>query len=409
MKTELSPKLLDNEELTLADSILRSCVHCGFCNATCPTYQLIGDENEGPRGRIYLIKQMLEGNPVSASTRDHLDHCLTCRNCETTCPSGVKYSQLLDIGRKTVEEVSSRDFKSRLLRKTLRITLPRRRLFSTLFGLGRAFKPLLPGSIKKKIPKRVARGQLPIAEHRRKMLILEGCVQPALSPDINAATARVLHKLGISLLSPKSAGCCGAVSQHLTAEDEAQAYMKRNIDAWWPDIENGAEAIVITASGCGVMVKEYAHYLRNDPDYAEKAQRVSALCKDISEIIDKEVRDKPESAKDALKANTKHGKISWHPPCTLQHGQKINGVVENILGNLGYDLLAVKDAHLCCGSAGTYSMLEADLSRQLQANKIKNLQEKQPEMIVTANIGCQTHLQEVSKVPVIHWIHLLDQ
>ncbi len=409
MKTDLSPKLLESEDRILADSILRTCVHCGFCNATCPTYQLLGDENEGPRGRIYLIKQMLEGKPAGASTRDHLDHCLACRNCETTCPSGVKYSQLLDIGRKTAEKTSKRDFKSRTLRRALRIVLPRRNLFSALFGLGRAFKPILPKPVSKKIPRRVAKGQLPIAEHHRKMLILDGCVQPALSPDINAATARVLHKLGITLITPKSAGCCGAVSQHLSAEDEAKGYMKRNIDAWWPDIENGAEAIVMTASGCGAMVKEYGHYLRHDPDYAEKAQRVSELCKDISEIIEKEIKDYPELANKVLKPIARLNKISWHPPCTLQHGQKINGVVESILGKLGYQLLAVKDSHLCCGSAGTYSILEADLSQQLQANKIKNLQENQPEMIVTGNIGCQTHLQEVSKVPVVHWIHLLDQ
>lgn len=409
MKTDLSPKLLESEDRILADSILRTCVHCGFCNATCPTYQLLGDENEGPRGRIYLMKQMLEGKPVSSSTRDHLDHCLTCRNCETTCPSGVKYSQLLDIGRKTVEDTSPRDFKSRILRKTLRTVLPRRKLFKTLFGLGRSFKPILPKAIKKKIPKRVTKGHLPIAEHRRKMLILDGCVQPALSPDINAATARVLHKLGISLIAPKSAGCCGAVSQHLSAEDEAQGYIKRNIDAWWPDIENGAEAIVMTASGCGAMVKEYGHYLRNDPDYAGKAQRVSELCKDISEIISKEINDHPDQTRQILKPLANLKKISWHPPCTLQHGQKINGVVEAILEKIGYQLLPVKDSHLCCGSAGTYSILQADLSQQLQANKIKNLQEQHPEMIVTGNIGCQTHLQEVSEVPVVHWIHLLDQ
>lgn len=400
MKTELNLSILTSHDAELADKILRTCVHCGFCNATCPTYQLLGDENEGPRGRIYLIKQMLEGEEVGESTRTHLDRCLTCRNCETTCPSGVEYSQLLEIGRKTIEASSPRDFKERATRKLLRTVLPYKNRFTPLFKIGRTFKPFLPKAIKKKIPKRVAKGNWPIAEHKRRMIVLDGCVQPALSPDINSATARVLHKLGISLVQPNNAGCCGAVSQHLSAEDEALVFMKRNIDAWWSEIESGAEAIVMTASGCGSMVKEYAHHLRHDADYAQKAQRVSDLCKDISEIIIKEDFSK-------IKKETSQ-KISWHPPCTLQHGQKVTGVVEEILTKCGYELQAVKDQHLCCGSAGTYSILQPEISQQLQINKITNLQENKPEIIVTGNIGCQTHLQEVSGVPVIHWIHLLD-
>lgn len=400
MKTELSPALLDTVDGKLADTILRTCVHCGFCNATCPTYQLIGDENDGPRGRIYLIKQLLEGKKTSKSTQLHLDRCLTCRNCETTCPSGVQYSQLLDIGRKIIEEKSPRKFKQRFIRKVLRTVLPYQKRFTPLLKTGQLFKPFTPKSIRKKIPKRVVKGTLPKTEHKRKMLILDGCVQPALSPDINTATARVLDKLGISLIQQTKAGCCGAVSQHLSAEDEALVFMRNNIDAWWPDIESGAEAIIITASGCGVMVKEYAHYLRNDPDYTEKAQRVSTLCKDISEIIINEDYTKFGASEN------KH--ISWHPPCTLQHGQKVNGVVEKILTGCGYQLLPVKDSHLCCGSAGTYSILQAEISEKLQTSKITNLLENKPEMIVTANIGCQTHLQEVSEVPVIHWVHLLD-
>jgi len=401
MKTDLKASELGTEELKLADDILRSCVHCGFCNATCPTYQLTGDENNGPRGRIYLIKQMLEGHAVSESTRTYLDQCLTCRNCETTCPSGVAYSHLLDIGRKTIEAHSPRAFKERLIRKTLRAILPYPRRFSVLLKTGQFFKPFLPSPIKQKIPPRVTRGTCFISRHKRKMIILQGCVQSSISPDINQATSRVLHKLGISLLRPKGAGCCGAVSQHLSAEDEALQFMRQNIDAWWTDIESGAEAIVITASGCGAMVKDYAHYLRNDPDYAEKAQRVSALCKDISEVIineDLDLLGKPLITE----------KISWHPPCTLQHGQKITGVVEQILAKCGYDLPVIKDQHLCCGSAGTYSILQPAIAKKLQINKITALLESDPKVIVTANIGCQTHLQEVSKKPVIHWIHLLD-
>ena len=401
MKTDLKTSELSPEDAKTAEKILQTCVHCGFCNATCPTYQLIGDENDGPRGRIYLIKQMLEGKEASESTRTHLDRCLTCRNCETTCPSGVEYAQLLDIGRKIIDIQSPRNLKDRLTRKALRLILPHPKRFSALLRTGQLFKSFLPSKIKKKIPRQVAKGKGPITRHKRRMIILEGCVQPSISPDINQATTRVLHKLGISVLKPKNAGCCGAVSQHLSAEDEALEYMKRNIDAWWVDIESGAEAIIITASGCGVMVKEYAHYLRNDPDYAEKAQRVSTLCKDISEVLISEDLS-------LLGKSKKTQKISWHPPCTLQHGQKITGVVEKILIKSGYKLPVIRNQHLCCGSAGTYSILQPVISEKLQINKITALLESDPELIVTANIGCQTHLQEASKVPVIHWIHLLD-
>jgi len=400
MKTELKASLLNPNDLKQVDTILRKCVHCGFCNATCPTYQLIGDENDGPRGRIYLMKQMMEGKEVTESTRTYLDRCLTCRNCETTCPSGVQYSQLLDIGRKTIEKHVPRSFKDKATRKLLRTVLPYSGRFSPLLTIGRIFKPLLPKDIKKKIPKRVAKGNWPGIEHKRKMIVLDGCVQPALAPDTNSAAARVLNKLGITLITVKKAGCCGAVSQHLSAEDEALVFMKKNINAWWTEIETGAEAIVMTASGCGSMVKEYAHHLKNDAEYAAKAQRVSDLCKDISEIIKDEDFSK-------LKVN-KSQKISWHPPCTLQHAQKINGVVENILTACGYELLPVIDQHLCCGSAGTYSILQPKISQKLQINKMTHLKKHDPELIVTGNIGCQTHLQEVSDVPVIHWIHLLD-
>ena len=402
MKTELSASLINTEEGKIADKILRSCVHCGFCNATCPTYQILGDENDGPRGRIYLIKQLLEGKAANQASRNHLDRCLTCRNCETTCPSGVQYAQLLDIGRSHIEKTVPRPFKQRSVRTLLRTVLPYRKRFSFLFKTGQVLKPLLPKTIKKKMPRPVSKGNWPLKQHKRRMLVLDGCVQPALSPDINSATARVLNKLGISLIRQKKAGCCGAVSQHLSAEDEALTFMKHNIDAWWPDIESGIEAIVITASGCGVMVKEYAHYLRNDPDYADKAQRVSALCKDIAEIIFE------EDYKKLSLDSPSDSNIAWHPPCTLQHGQKINGVVEKILEDCGYQLVPVQDSHLCCGSAGTYSLLQPQLSGQLQTNKITQLVKHNPETIVTANIGCQTHLQEASDVPVIHWIHLLD-
>jgi glycolate oxidase iron-sulfur subunit len=401
MKTDLLDSIKSTPEGQSANDILRSCVHCGFCNATCPTYQLLGDENEGPRGRIYLIKAVLEGGNVTVSTRNHLDRCLTCRNCETTCPSGVQYANLLEIGKKFIEERTQRPFKERFVRDALVNTLPYPRRFKFFLGAGRIFSPFLPKTLRSKIPAKVAKGKWSKNKHTRRMLILNGCVQPTLSPDINSATSRVLDTLGITLVNIKKAGCCGAVSQHMGQEKMALVMMKRNIDAWWPDIEAGVEAIVTTASGCGIMLKEYGHYLQHDPEYAEKARHFSTLCKDIAEIIANEDVS-------ALKTATPK-KISWHPPCTLQHGQKITGVVEKILTDCGYQLNSIKDAHLCCGSAGTYSILQPELSSQLGDNKIANLEENTPEMIVTANIGCQTHLQERSKTPVKHWIHLLER
>ena len=401
MKTDLVDSIKQTTEGQVADKILRSCVHCGFCNATCPTYQILGDENDGPRGRIYLIKQMLEGAEVTASTRTHLDRCLTCRNCETTCPSGVQYAHLLEIGRKYIEEKTERPFKERFVRDALANTLPYRGRFKFLLRSGRLFSLFLPKKIRRKMPAKVAQGAWPQTQQQRRMLILDGCVQPVLSPDINSATARVLDKLGITLVNIKKAGCCGAVSLHLSKEDSAIAMMKHNIDVWWQEIESGAEAIVTTASGCGVMIKDYYQYLQNDAEYAEKARHISILCKDIAEIIANE---------DYSTLASKESKtISWHPPCTLQHGQKITGVVEKILTDCGYQLNPIKDTHLCCGSAGTYSILQADLSTKLGDNKINNLEVDQPEMIVTGNIGCQTHLQERTKTPVKHWIHLLDK
>ena len=401
MQTQLADFIKDTPDGKLADEILRSCVHCGFCNATCPTYLLLGDENDGPRGRIYLIKQLLEGKKVTQQTQQHLDRCLTCRNCETTCPSGVQYAKLLDIGRKIAEKHIGRTSKELKIRKRLLNFLPYTGRFKAALTIGRNFKFLLPKSTTAKIPKKHVTGEIPKRTHNRKMLILAGCVQPALSPEINAATARVLDKLGITLIQENKAGCCGAVSQHLSANKAAANFMRKNIDAWWPSIEDGVEAIVMTASGCGSTVKDYGHYLRNDPDYAVKAAKISSLCKDISEIIINEtyqifMRNERES-------------IAWHPPCTLQHGQKIMGVVETILNDIGYDLKPIADEHLCCGSAGTYSILQPELSDKLRERKLKSLKQQKPEIIVTANIGCQTHLQEKTKTPVQHWILLLDQ
>ncbi len=378
-------------------------MHCGFCNATCPTYQLLGDELDGPRGRIYLIKQMLEGQAVTPKTQLHLDRCLTCVNCQTTCPSGVSYGKLLEIGREIAEERIPRPLLQRMIRRALRLVLPYTQRFNTVLTLGQLVRPVLPAALKQKVPLRNATRNnhpLPQQQHARKMLILDGCVQPVLDPATNIATTRVLDRLGISVVQTPDAGCCGALSQHLNAGAEAQTFMKANIDAWWPHIEAGAEAIIMTASGCGSLVKAYGDYLKDDPDYADKAARVSALTKDLSEVLSQEDLG-------SLAAHPSR-RIAFHPPCTLQHEQKLQNVVEQILIRAGFELLPVEDAHLCCGSAGTYSILQHELSQKLLTNKLHNLQQQRPELIATANIGCLSHLQSRAKVPVAHWIHLFD-
>jgi len=415
MQTALSESLRNTTQGREADAILRACVHCGFCNATCPTYLLLGDELDGPRGRIYLIKQMLEGNAVSAHTLTHLDRCLTCRNCETTCPSGVRYGALLDIGRELAEQRIGRPWLQRALRWLIRRILPYPERFTPLLRIGQFFRPLLLGALKQKIPPRQHAAVLPLPQgegrgeggrqrHTRKMLVLKGCAQPALAPNINAAATRVLDRLGITLISAQNAGCCGAACHHTSGVEEGLAQARRNIDAWWPHIETGSEAIVMTASGCGVHVKDYGHLLRDDPAYVDKARRVSALTKDISEILTKEDLSK-------LKLTVKPGlKIAFQSPCTLQHGQQLNGVVEKILRDLGFEPLPlqVAEAHLCCGSAGTYSLLQPALSSSLRKRKLDALEAVKPEIIVTANIGCLAHLQSGTTVPVHHWIELLS-
>jgi len=399
MQTKIDDTIKQTARGQEADNILRSCVHCGFCNATCPTYQLFGNELDGPRGRIYLIKQALEGQTVTDKSQLHLDRCLTCLACESTCPSGVRYSHLLDIGRKWIEEQVSRPKNEVFKRKVLRTFLPYPNRFKWLFLLGQLFRPLLPLKLKKTISvHRQSRISWPTTQHSRTMLILDGCVQSTLVPNINVATAQVFDRLGITLLRAK--GCCGAISQHLAAPEEAGRLMRRNIDAWWPLIENGVEALVMTASGCGSMVKEYGYYLQDDSDYADKAKHIADITYDLSEVLAKQDLS-------AWKSAGKDRTIAFHAPCSLQHAQKVIGVVESILKSAGFQLTTVPDAHLCCGSAGTYSLLQPDLSQQLLTDKIRALESEKPELIATANIGCLAHLASVAAVPVVHWIELL--
>jgi glycolate oxidase iron-sulfur subunit len=383
-------------------------VHCGFCTATCPTYQLLGDELDGPRGRIYLMKQALEGQPVTSITQLHLDRCLTCRSCETTCPSGVEYGRLLDIGRRLVDERVSRPGTVTLKRKLLRTIVTRPALFKPLLGLGQLVRALLPSQLRDAVPAKASRPKAhPRNAHARRMLVLEGCVQPFLSPATNAAAARVFDRLGIALESAPAARCCGAVSYHLDAQSEGLEFMRRNVDAWWPYIERGHEAVVITASGCGAMVKEYGHHLARDAAYAAKAARISELSKDVSEIMVAE-RARLLSLLPSPAAPVPARRVAYHPPCSLQHGQKLRGQVESLLAALGIELVPVADAHLCCGSAGTYSLLQPELSARLLKNKVDALTRHAPEEIVTANVGCQSHIQSVTSLTVRHWIELVD-
>ena len=414
MQTHLATEFQSTRDGQQAEAILRKCVHCGFCTATCPTYQLLGDELDGPRGRIYLIKQVLEGSEVTPKTQQHLDRCLTCRNCETTCPSGVEYGRLVDIGRHIVESRVPRPMGERIKRWLLREGLTSSG-FSAALRVGRWVRPLLPSILRSKVPAATSpRAKLwPQREHPRKVLLLMGCVQPALMPNVNSATARVLDLAGIQTLVADGAGCCGALRTHLADTEGGLRDMRRNIDAWWPLVEGltsagKVEALIMNASGCGVTVKQYGQALAHDPQYAHKAARISELTRDISEWADELMP--------ALKARLrghralKVQRVAYHPPCTLQHGQQLRGGVEGLMRSLGFEvLLPAQESHLCCGSAGTYSVLQPALAHQLRDRKLSHLQPLQAQVIVSGNVGCVQHLQSGTQTPVRHWIEVLDE
>ncbi|HEX7890922.1 MAG TPA: glycolate oxidase subunit GlcF [Ramlibacter sp.] len=404
MQTHLSPEFAGTAEGAEAEAILRKCVHCGFCTATCPTYQVLGDELDGPRGRIYLIKQVLEGHEPTRKTQLHLDRCLTCRNCESTCPSGVDYGNLVDIGRGIVERKVARGAPAQALRWALKegLTSP---LFAPAMKVGKAVRGLLPARLREKVPARQEAGRWPTRTHARKVLVLAGCVQPAMMPNINTATARVLDAAGIQSVIAQGEGCCGALKFHLNDQDGGRAQMRHNIDTWWPYVERGeVETIVMNASGCGVTVREYGHHLQHDPAYADKAKRISALTRDLSELLP----DLVPLLKDKVKPRP--GLFAYHPPCTLQHGQKLRGGVEQGMAALGFEVrLALNEAHLCCGSAGTYSVLQPEIAHTLRDRKLSHLNALEPQAIVSANIGCITHLQSGTGKPVRHWVEVLDE
>jgi glycolate oxidase iron-sulfur subunit len=406
MQTILSPEFKGTREGNEAEAILRKCVHCGFCNATCPTYQLLGDELDGPRGRIYLIKELLEGGSVTRSTQLHLDRCLTCRNCESTCPSGVEYGNLVDIGRRLVDERVERPATQKAVRWLLKEGLTSS-LFAPAIKLGQMLRPLLPAALRNKVPARADSGRRNFAprEHRRKVLMLAGCVQPAMRPNINRATARVLDAAGIQVLGAEGEGCCGALRAHLSDPQGGLADMRRNIDAWWPLIAAGTvDAIVVNASGCSHMVKQYGHALRHDPEFADRAARVAALTVDLCELLPELV----PALRDRVTIGDDVGRLALHSPCTLQHGQRLGGIDAH-LESLGFEVEMPNDSHLCCGSAGTYSLLQPALAYQLRDRKLGHLAALDAQCIVSANIGCIQHLQSGTATPVKHWVEVLDE
>ncbi len=409
METHLADRLVGTPDGADAELNLRRCVHCGFCLATCPTYKLLGDERDSPRGRIYLMKQVVEGGRPTLATLQHLDQCLTCRNCETTCPSGVEYGHLVDVGRKLVEEQVRRPWRERLVRAALREGLTRRWLFGPAMRVGQFVRPLLPAVLREKVPQRRDPGAWPARTHRRKALLLNNCTQSAMIPSIDAATARVLDRLGIEAIVERRSGCCGAIRHHLNDTEGALAQARRNIDAWLPHLDSGVEGVLVNASGCGAMVKEYAHLLRADPAYAQKAARIVEATKDPAEWLLQELDAQVPQFRERIEASGAATRIAFHAPCTLQHGQRIRGVVEQWLASVGVAPSYVPDAHLCCGSAGTYSVLQPELSGRLRTNKLEALHSGDPAAILSANIGCITHLQAGTATPVRHWIEWVDE
>ncbi len=415
MQTSLAATIKDTPRGQEADAILRSCVHCGFCLATCPTYQLLGDELDSPRGRIYLMKRMLEGEAVSRETQLHLDRCLTCRACETTCPSGVQYGRLLDIGRAMTEEKVARGRLAAFKRYALRKVLPHRRRFAALYAAARLMRGILPRELRLKIPAGsrrppgdisagpVSKSAWPPVRHARKVLMLEGCVQPTLAPEVNQAAAHVLDSIGVSVVRVTAAGCCGAVAHHLSAHEDTRRQLRRNIDALWPHVSSGVDGIVMPASACTAMLTDYGHLLRDDPVYRERAARVTELATDLATVVLANIERLRQQVKNAEPGP----KVAFHSPCTLQHALRVRGVVESLLAEAGYTLTAVPDSHLCCGSAGTYSILQPELSERLLGAKVAALEQGAPAVIATANIGCQAHIRSGTSLPVRHWIELL--
>lgn len=399
MQTSIHPELIDLPQVIEADAILRRCVHCGFCTATCPTYQLLGDDLDSPRGRIYLIKNLLEDNSIDDKSAQHLDRCLTCRACETTCPSGVQYARLLDIAKGLVAERSRQPVSRRLKSLLSRWIIPRTYLFKPLLRSGQFFRPVLPGVLASKVPpkqKLLSPSSTKLQQPHKRVLLLQGCAQRAATPNVNVALEHLLAEKNIAVIKLSDEGCCGAVEYHLSAHSQGLQRMRELTDKLYSMLQE-VDYIVSSASGCGVTIKEYPICFSDDPEYALKAKSVCEKVVDVSELLGQfEFSCIPISA-------------AVHTPCTLQHGQGINGEIERILEQAGITIVKSRESHLCCGSAGTYSIMQPDLSRRLLSRKLAVLQENTPQVIVTANIGCQLHLQSEAGVPVLHWVELLQK
>ena len=414
MQTHFSLAQLADPDTREADKILRTCVHCGFCNATCPTYALLGDELDGPRGRIYLMKDMLENDrPASAEVAKHIDRCLSCLSCMTTCPSGVHYMHLVDQARDRIEATFTRPLAERALRGFLALVLPRPWLFRPALiaaWLTRPLARLLPGrlgALARLAPKRLAspsavdRPQVLPAEgaRRKRVALLVGCAQQVVAPEINEATVRLLTRHGCEVVVAEGAGCCGGLTHHLGRD--ALGFAKANIDAWTREAEHGGlDAIVINTSGCGVTIKDYGYMLRSDGAYARKAAQVSALAKDLSEVMTELGLHAPVIAAGR--------RVAYHSACSLQHGQKIKDAPQALLAQAGFTVVEPGEAHLCCGSAGTYNMLQPAIADRLRARKVANIERTSPEFVAAGNVGCITHIAAGTKLPVVHTAELLD-
>ncbi|NKC01156.1 MAG: glycolate oxidase subunit GlcF [Pseudomonadales bacterium] len=396
MQTNFTAELLATDRGQRANEILRSCVHCGFCNATCPTYQLTGDELDGPRGRIYLIRDLLEGVDDSTRSQMHLDRCLTCRACETTCPSGVAYGELAEIARNELGP-SRRGIKG-WMRLFIRWLVPDASRLRRMARLGKITRPFIPARLKQHIPQRIGKRVEANAQHTRKVLLLNGCAQQVATENTNKHLRDLLDQQGIGVEVASDEGCCGALDLHLGDESKALDRVRRNVDALSAHLDS-CEAIISTASGCGVTLKDYGRLLAADSEYAEAAALVSAATLDVVEFVERAALD--------LRKRDDIDRVAWHAPCSLQHGMQITGSVERCLESAGYELVPIKDPHLCCGSAGSYSMLEPEMSDELGRRKVEALLQNDPEIIATANVGCQSHLGHRTGVPVVHWLELL--
>ena len=417
MQTTFSNNQLKDQENKSSEGIIRKCVHCGMCNATCPTYGILGDELDGPRGRIYLIKDMLENNkPANEKISKHIDRCLSCYSCMTTCPSGVNYMHLIDHGRNHVEKTYKRPFFDRMMRNMLSITLPNPRIFLSLVLSVKIVKPfsfLLPSFFKNalnlmpsKIPKKTLKTQKIYSGLRKKNIarvaLLTGCVQRVISPEINESTIRILNRHGVEVVVLPSIDCCGSLNHHLGKKDLAHNSFVKNINLWHDEyIKNGLDAIISNTSGCGTTLKDYGFIFRDDPELSKKAKKISELTKDITEFLDQNL--KLEFKKESKKYN-----IAYHSACSMQHGQKIHDQPINLIKKTGNTVLNIPDGHICCGSAGTYNILQQKIAKQLLKNKIENINKISPDFISTGNIGCMTQISSGTKIPIVHTVEVID-